>query len=76
MDNIEARIGELTGILNRYDPELLDDMTEALRIGGDTDLLAAKAMEKQSAAFQLLVLLDRVKARQRDNRDTVTGATQ
>ena len=50
-------------------------MTEALRIGGDTDLLAAKAMEKQSAAFQLLVLLDRVKARQRDNRDTATGAT-
>jgi len=61
-----ARIGELTAILNRHDPELIDDMTEALRDGGDTDRLAAKAMEKQSAAFQLLVLLDRIKARQRD----------
>ena len=62
-----ARIGELTAILNRHDPELIDDMTEALRDGGDTDRLAAKAMEKQSAAFQLLVMLDRIKARQRDN---------
>jgi len=61
-----ARIGELTAILNRHDPELIDDMTEALRDGGDTDRLAAKAMERQSAAFQLLVMLDRIKARQRD----------
>lgn len=56
------RIAELGGIVNSTNPGFIDALVEGTRPGGNHQELAAQVAEKQSAAFQMLVLLDRLRA--------------
>jgi len=58
-EHIAATLGELTGIVNQHDPDMLDDLVKAIK--GDTEDLAVKLAERHSACFRALVYLDKLK---------------